>query len=215
MSEQQTEEWLQSRLGKATASRCHDIIAKLKTTGGYAASRREYLGELLIERLSGRPTRRYQSDAMRHGIELEPEARREYAFRPGVDHVVEVGFVDHPTIAMSGCSPDGLVNDDGLVELKCPLPHTHLDALHGVKPPIRYITQCHWQLACTRRKWCDLVFYCPDYPRPKRLLIYHIQADPKIIAALEQEVSDFLAELDREWEFVHSDEAYEDEEQAA
>ena len=97
---------------------------------------------------------------MQRGIDTEPEARAQYAFLADVD-VVEVGFVQHPTIEMAGASPDGLVGDYGLVEIKCPDTHTHIRTLDGASIDGKYVTQMMWQMACTGRNWCDWVSYDP------------------------------------------------------
>ena len=109
-------EWHQLRVGKVTASRVADVVAKTKT--GWGASRANYAAELIAERLSGAPAPSFTNDAMRWGIEQECNARSFYCQTLGVE-VVETAFVDHPEIPMSGASPDGLVGDDGLIEIKC------------------------------------------------------------------------------------------------
>ena len=123
--EQQTSEWFEARLGKVTASRIIDVTGKLKS-GAYTQKRQDYLEQLVAERLSGQPTRHFVTAAMQHGIEHEAEARAFYESKTG--HLVEeVGFIDHPTIALAGASPDGLINADGMVEIKCPSTTTHID----------------------------------------------------------------------------------------
>ena len=152
---QGSEEWLRARVGKVTASRVHDIVATTKS-GGFTAGRKNYLAELVTERLTGEPAPKYQNGAMAYGIETEPEARAAYAFQADVD-IEEVGFVEHPTIANAGCSPDGLVGGDGLIEIKCPNTATHLEILLTGKIDVEYIDQMQFQMACTGRKWCDFV----------------------------------------------------------
>ena len=186
-------EWHAARLGKVTASRVCDVIARTKT--GYGASRANYMAELVAERLTGSPAERFVSDAMRWGTEREPEARRLYEFRVEAE-VAEVGFVDHPLIAWSGASPDGLIADDGLVEIKCPNTATHLDTLLGQTVPDKYVVQMQWQMACTGRGWCDFVSYDPRLPSPMRLFVARIPRDAARIAELELEVVGFIAELD-------------------
>lgn len=107
------------RLGKVTSSRIADVVAKTKT--GFGASRGNYMAEKLVERLTGIPADSYSSPAMQWGTAHEPEGRMEYQLSTGFD-VELVGFVPHPAIAMAGCSPDGLIRDKGLVEIKCPFP---------------------------------------------------------------------------------------------
>ncbi len=191
--EQGSAEWLAIRCGKVTASRVADVVAKTKT--GYGASRANYMAELIAERLTGAPAERFTNAAMAHGTATEPEARAFYEFM--TDEVVEqVGFVPHPTIAMSGASPDGLVGDDGLVEIKCPNTATHIDTLLGRTVPAKYETQMQWQMACTGRAWCDFVSYDPRLPESMRLFTSRIIRDDPLIAELTEEVTKFLAELE-------------------
>lgn len=192
--EQGTDAWKQLRRGKATASRIADIIAKTKT--GWGASRANYAADLIAERLTGVTVEGYINAAMQHGTDTEPEARAAYEFLFDCE-VNQVAFVEHPTIAMSGASPDGCVGDDGIVEFKCPLTATHLGTLLGEPIPAKYITQVMWQLACTGRKWCDWCSYDNRLPESMRLYTYRIKRDDALIASLEKEVTTFLAEVDR------------------
>lgn len=186
-------EWFAARLGKVTASRVADVVATLKS-GGYGASRATYMGQLIAERLTGTPQETYTNGAMQWGIETEPEARDAYEFRCDAE-VTQVGFIEHPTIPMSGASPDGLVGEDGLVEIKAPNTATHIDTLLTGKVPDKYVTQMQWQMACTGRQWCDFASYDPRMPESMRLFVKRIPHDPKKIEYLEKEVSMFLAEL--------------------
>lgn len=189
---QGTDEWKQLRLGKATASRIKDIIAK--TQKGYSTSRDKYMTQLLLERLTGTVAESYSDAAMQWGVEQEPFARAAYEAAKSV-MVDQVAFVNHPTIEMAGASPDGLVNDDGLVELKCPMSHTHLESLLGGLDD-QYKTQVNWQMACTGRKWTDLCSFDPRFPAELQLVIKRFERDDAYIATLEKEVIKFLAELD-------------------
>jgi putative phage-type endonuclease len=189
---QGTNEWKQLRLGKATASRIKDIIAK--TQKGYSTSRDKYMTQLLLERLTGTVAESYSDAAMAHGVEQEPFARAAYEAAKNV-MVDQVAFVNHPTIEMAGASPDGLVNDDGLVELKCPMSHTHLESLLGGLDD-QYKTQVNWQMACTGRKWTDLCSFDPRFPAELQLVIKRFERDDAYIATLEKEVIKFLTELD-------------------
>ena len=194
--EQGTDEWHQARLGKVTASRVADVMAKTKT--GYGASRANYMADLLVERLSGRPGDYYQNAAMQWGTEQEPNARAAYEVMTG-NIVVEVGFVPHwavNTLSMAGASPDGLIGDDGLVEIKCPNTATHVDTLLGQEVPSKYIMQMQWQMACTGRKWCDFISYDPRLPASMQLFVKRVERDDAMIKDMEQEVIKFLAELD-------------------
>lgn len=187
-------EWFAARLGKATASKIADIIAKTKS--GPAASRATYQGQLVAERLSQQAAESFSNAAMQWGTDQEPNARAAYAFLHASGPVVEVGFVDHPTVAMSGASPDGLVGDDGLVEIKCPNTATHIATLKGRAVPGKYLTQIQWQLACTRRKWCDFVSYDPRLPDELQLYVERVHRDDDMIRELEAEVAAFLADVD-------------------
>lgn len=191
--EQGSTEWKAARAGKLTASRMADALAKTKT--GWGASRATLMGTLIAERLTGMPTEGFTNDAMRWGNEKEPEARGAYEFACGVD-VAQVGFVEHPTIAMSGASPDGHVNHDGMVEIKCPNTATHIETLLGQAIPAKYATQMMWQMACTGRRWCDFVSYDPRMPGDMQLFIARLERDDKRIAEMEKDARDFLVELD-------------------
>ena len=186
-------EWHALRVGKVTASRVADVVAKTKT--GWGASRANYMAELIAERLTGEPAASFTNAAMQWGAEKEPEARAAYEFRTDAE-VAIVAFVDHPAIAMTGASPDGLVGDDGLIELKCPQTATHIETLLGEEIPAKYITQMQWQMACTGRKWCDFASYDPRLPENMRLFIKRIDRDDARIAELQTLVAAFLVELD-------------------
>jgi len=190
--EQYSDEWWQARLGKATASKIADIVAK--TRSGVSASRTNYEAQLIAERLTGTPPDCYTSAAMQWGTDKEPEARSAYQFFADLE-VQEVGFFDHPYIEMSGASPDGLVGTDGLVEIKCPNTATHLATLINGKVPAQYMTQMQWQMACTERTWCDWVSYDPRLPESMRLFIKRIERDDERISVLEKEVRRFLDEV--------------------
>lgn len=190
--QQGTDEWKMLRLGKVTASRVADIIAKTKS--GYSTSRANYAAQLICERLTGIPTEGFVNDAMRHGTETEPEARSAYEFYTDAD-VRQVAFIPHPSIADSGCSPDGLVDDDGLVEIKCPNTATHIETLVGKAVPAKYVTQIQWQMACTGREYCDFVSYDPRMPENMRFFCVRVHRVPEIIEELEQEVVTFLNEV--------------------
>jgi putative phage-type endonuclease len=192
-AEQGTQEWHQERAGKLTASRLADAIAKTKS--GWGASRANVMATLIAERLSGTPAEGFTTPAMQWGIDTEAEARTAYEFYRDVT-VQEVGFVPHPKIAMSGASPDGLVGEDGLVEIKCPNTATQIDTLLGGAVPGKYVTQMQWQMACTGRQWCDFVSYDPRLPAPLNLYIVRVTRDDGKIAELTGDVKTFLAELD-------------------
>jgi putative phage-type endonuclease len=190
MIEQGSAEWKALRLGKATASRISDVVAKTKT--GWGASRANYMAELIAERLTGNAAEGFMNAAMAWGTEKEPEALAAYEFLTNVE-IQRVAFVPHPAIAMSGASPDGLAGD-GLVEVKCPNTATHLETLLAGAVPTKYITQMQWQMACTGRPWCDFCSYDPRLPEEMRLFVRRVQRDNTMIADLEIAVSVFLTE---------------------
>jgi len=191
--EQQSNEWFTARLGKVTASRVADVIAKTKT--GYSASRDNYMAQLICERLTGQKGESFTNAAMEHGTLTEPLARSAYENARNL-LVKEVGFINHPRIEMSGASPDGLVADDGLVEIKCPNTATHIDTLLSGKVPTKYITQMQWQMLCCQRKWCDFVSFDNRLPEHLQLFVQEVEFDPEYAAMLEKEVVLFLTELD-------------------
>lgn len=185
-------EWIQSRIGSVGASRVQEVIARTKT--GYGASRANYMAELICERLTGEAAERFMSAPMQWGIDHEPDARAAYEFFRDAS-VTVVGKISHPTILHSHASPDGLVGDDGLVEIKCPSSATHLDTLLSQTVPAKYVTQMLWQMACTERQWCDFVSYDPRLPESMSLFVKRVERDETAIAGLEKDVSAFLAEL--------------------
>lgn len=190
--DQRTAEWFAARLGKATASKISDIMATTKS--GPSASRKNYAAQLVAERLTGVPAEAFQSTAMLWGTDTEVEARDAYRIH-SLNEVLERGFVDHPTIGWSGASPDGLIGEDGLLELKCPNTATHIETLLGRSVPSKYIDQMMWQMACTGRAWCDFASFDPRLPEDMQLFVIRLHRDDSTIARLEAEVSAFLAEV--------------------
>jgi putative phage-type endonuclease len=186
-------EWLSERAGHATASRFADVLAKIKT--GEAASRRGYRLQLATERLTGNPVTGYVNAAMQWGTETEPLARQAYEAETGVI-VDQTGFVRHPTLPWCGMSPDGLIGADGLIELKCPESHTHLEYLESGVAPTKYIPQIQGQMWVSGRQYCDFVSYDPRFPPNLQLFIVRVPRDDKYIATLEVEVKDFLGGVD-------------------
>lgn len=190
MDEQRTDEWFQARLGKITASAISNVMMK-PTTAGY----QNYMAQLICERLTGQPTETYQSAAMLHGIETEPQARALYEMETGLD-VIEVGFVNHPSLMMAGASPDGLCGDDGLVEIKCPQSAQHIATLTGGSIKREYVLQMQWQMICTERQWCDFVSFCPSLPIEMQMFRKRIGLDAEVVEELTSAVTKFLAETD-------------------
>ena len=189
--EQRSEEWFQARLGKVTASRVADVLSKIKS--GESASRRNYKIQLVSERLTGEKQETYINQAMQDGIDREFYAREKYVQQFG--EVEEVGFVKHPTLE-AGASPDGMVGNDGIIEIKCPMGSTHTETLMTQDIPSKYVPQVQFQLLVTGRKWCDFVSYNPMFPEHLQVFVKRIEADPVYQKELESEVKQFLEEVD-------------------
>ena len=189
MDEQRTEEWFTQRLGRVTASALYQVMTK-----GGGATRRNYMMKLLCERLTGTQEDFYQNAAMQRGTELEPVARSAYEIDKGV-MTAETGFVLHPTIEGFGASPDGLVGDDGLIEIKCPNTATHVDFLQTGKIDNKYVWQMQAQMACTGRKWCDFVSFDDRLPESLQYKCVRVEFDEERQKEMEGEVLSFLLEL--------------------
>ena len=192
--EQGTPEWHQLRAGKVTASRVADILAKTKT--GPSASRQNYLIELALQRTTGIIEESYTNAAMEWGTQTEPQARVAYEVKTG-NFVDQIAFVDHPTIAGFGCSPDGIVGE-GLIEIKCPNSATHWSYVKAKAPPTKYFIQMQAQMAVTGAKWCDFVSFDPRMPERSQLLIVNVRRDPEFILYMEAEINQFLEEVSTE-----------------
>lgn len=188
-------EWFAMRLGKVTASKIADVMSKGKG-GAESAGVRNYRAQLVCERLTGTVEETYTNGAMARGIELEPIARECYEFIKGVT-VKQVAFVDHPTIPMSGASPDGCLEDGGLIEIKVPNTATHIEYLLGGKPPAQYIPQMLWQMACTGAAYCDFVSYDDRLPEEMQLFIVRFHRDDAAIAEMEAAVIAFNQSVEK------------------
>ena len=194
MIEQGSDAWKALKCGWVGASRVADIIATTKG-GGVSASRNAYMGQLIAERLTGIPMETYTNEAMQWGTNTEADARAAYQFERGI-LVAKASFVPHPTVHTAGASPDGMIGDEGLLEIKCPKTSTHVDTILKGKVPGHYITQMQFQMACTARKWCDFASFDPRMPESMRLYIQRVPRDDETIAKLEAAVREFIAELD-------------------
>lgn len=199
-AEDQYAEWLHARIGKVTASNLWKLAKQTKT--GPSAYRRSYMVELIAEKLTGQSADIYLSQSMQWGIETEPKARAAYEARTG--EVVETtGFVDHPIIPSAGCSPDGFVGDDGLIEIKCPNTSTHIGyMLDRSTIDEKYIIQMNWQMACSGRKWCDFLSFDPRLPLSCQFFKVRVMRDDKMIKGLEKLVIEFLDEMRRYMEIL-------------
>lgn len=190
---QNTPEWLMQRCGMVTGSRVAHVVGK-NQNGKYSSKREVYLMEVVIQRLTGRVTETYVTPAMEWGTEQEPNARA--AYEGSRDEMVDlVGFATHPTIEWFGASPDGLVGDKGMVEIKAPNTSTHLEYLLEGKVPLDYMPQMMAEMACAEREWCDFVSYDPRLPKSLQLFVRRFHRDDKLIAAMEEEVKFFLEEV--------------------
>ena len=191
MSIQGSPEWHAERLGRATASRFADVMAKIKT--GEAAGRRNYRAQLVCERLTGTPSESFTTAAMQFGTEQEPFARAAYEAQFG-ELVEQVGFIQHSDL-MAGCSPDGLLGDDGGLEIKVPNTATHIDTiLNGF--PVEHTPQIQGAMWITGRKWWDFVSFDPRMPERLQLYAFRVMRDEKLISEIEAEVRRFLNEVD-------------------
>lgn len=197
--EQGTEEWHDARLGRATASRFNDIMAKGKN-GYELAGVKNYRAELVVERLTQSRVEMFKSSAMEWGTDTEPLARLRYELKTG-NEVDECGFflLEH---LEAGASPDGLVNHDGLLEIKCPNTATHLETLRKQDIPKQYYWQVMGQLWITGRDWCDFVSFDPRLPDNASFFMKRINRDDAKIQELEQEVASFLESVDSELAFI-------------
>lgn len=194
---QGSEAWLRARCGSLGASAIHEVMARTKS--GYGASRANVMARLIVERLTGEPQDTYTNEAMRRGTEMEPVARAAYEFRQDIE-VAICGLYRHPSIAWTHASPDGLIGDDGLIEIKCPHTATHIDTLLSGEIADKYVKQMQWQMRCADRAWCDFVSFDDRLPERLQLFSRRIRRDDKLIAEMEAEVSKFLAELEAKLE---------------
>lgn len=186
-------EWMESRLGRVTASRMVDVLAKVKS--GEASARANYRAELVAERLTGKQQESFTNAAMKWGTECEPIARAAYEAEYGL-LVTEVAMIQHPRIPMAGASPDGLVSIDGLIEIKCPETKAHIDTILSGEAPAKYIPQMQWQMACTGRAWVDFVSFDPRMPDDMQMFVRRVLRDDDLIKTYEAEVIRFLDEVE-------------------
>lgn len=190
---QRSEDWFAARCGRVTASRVADLMAKTKT--GYSASRQNYMAQLICERLTGKPAESFNSAAMQRGTDKEPEARAIYMLESG-EIVEECGLVIRPDMPDFGASPDGLVGDVGLIEIKCPNTWTHIETIKTGEPKREYFIQMQAQMACTGRQWCDFVSFDDRLPPDLAYFEKRISRDDKFIGEMLAEISIFLSELE-------------------
>lgn len=196
-ADQGTPEWFAARLGKATGSRFADVLA-----GGKGLTRKAYAVQLALEIVTGKQAETFTSQAMQDGTEREPIARALYEAHTG-NFVDEVGFCMHDTMDC-GVSPDGLINEDGGIEIKCPKASTHAGYLSIPAEPSTYTAQIQGCMWVTGRSWWDFVSYHPDFPENAQLIVRRIQRDDVYIAALQTSVEMFMKEVKREVDLIRN-----------
>jgi len=192
--EQGSAEWIACRLGKITSSRISDILAKGKGDKP-SVTRKNYMYQLLLERLTGEMADHYSSPEMQRGLEKEQSAADAYEAET-YSIVTKCGFFESPDGVMSGSSPDRLVGDDGLIEIKNPNTSTHIETKMSGDIKREYILQMQHQMYCSGRKWVDFVSYDDRLPINLRLFIKRIDRDEKMIEEILSEVKLFLSDLD-------------------
>lgn len=186
-------EWLAARLGRVTASRMADLMARTKS--GWGASRQNYMAELICERLTGASQPSFTNAAMQWGTETEPHCADAIEFRLNIE-LLPAGFIEHPSIPMAGASPDRLIGEDAIAEFKCPNTATHIETLLSGEVADKYVKQMQWQLACSGRKRALFASFDPRLPERLRLFTRWFKRDDIAIHGMEKEVLDFLRELD-------------------
>ncbi len=201
--EQRSEQWFAARCGSLGASQIADAISKSKDGKAFGSTSANLRAKLVVERLTGIQEDGFKTAAIQHGIDSEEAARLAYEAHTGA-FVTEVGLYKHPAIEGTHASPDGLVGDDGLIEIKCPNSATHIDTLKTEKVPTKYLYQMQWQMRCTDRQWCDYVSFDPRLPENLRLFVKRILRDDALIAKLEAEVVQFLKGVSDDVEALQS-----------
>jgi len=196
---QGTPEWLTMRCGCCTSSRLNDALAKLKDPKKEAAARMQYRKELVVERLTGRTMPHYVSPYMEHGTITEPEARTEYENKMGL-MVQEIGLAVHKELKWFAASTDGLVGNDGIIEIKCLNSINHLDILVSQEIPEDYHYQMLGGMACAEREWCDFVSFDPRLPEPYQLFVKRFYRNDALIRGMELEVKFFLEQVEEQLE---------------
>jgi len=200
---QGTQEWLKQRLGKITSSTIHKIMSAKENS----STRAKLLQDLILERISGSPTKNIITGPMARGLELESAARKAYELEN--QKVILTGFIDHPTIKEAGASPDGLVGEEGLIEIKCLNRKSHDDIIKKQILPKQYYIQMQFQLACTNRAWCDFVAYHPEANQP--LYVQRVFPEYELIKEINEKAIIFIAEVEEKYIAMkqsNSDELY-------
>jgi putative phage-type endonuclease len=181
--EQGSDEWLKLRLGVASASNFDKIIT---TTGKESESLKKYALQLATELMLETPEPSFKNDVMARGNEVEPLARD--AYQEQTFNVVEQITMFKSDCGNFGYSPDGLVDDDGLVEIKCPIATTHFKYLLDNKMPTDYWQQVQGGLWVSQRKWIDFVSF-NSYFKDKKLFVIRVGRDEEYIAKLAEQAN--------------------------
>ncbi len=197
---QGTDEWLAARIGKCTGSRFHDACSYTRS-GSETAARRNYKYQLVAERLTGQQQDFYTNRAMDWGTATEDSARLAYEFKSG-NEVDQAGMLVHPKLADVGFSPDGLVGEDGAIEIKCPETSTHIQTLTSGKIPAKYMEQVLGVMWVTGRKWCDFISYDPRLPEDLQMIVIRLERNEKQVNQLDEDIQEFLSEVDKEYHQV-------------
>jgi putative phage-type endonuclease len=190
---QNTPEWIVARIGCATASRVKDVM-DFGAKGKESAKRRNYRMEVVQELLTGRAADHFVTPAMEFGLENEDLAVEAYGMKIGVE-LEPGGFWVHDRISRFAASPDRLLGDDGLLEVKVPTVATHLEYIIAGVIPEDYVPQMLAQMSCTGRKYCDFVSYRPDLPKFLQLFVRRLPRDEEKVAEVESAVEKFLGEV--------------------
>jgi len=195
--EQRTDEWFKERLGHVTASKIKDVLAKKGT-----ATRGNYLMQLVSERLTGQREETFVSAAMKRGIEVEDKARMAYESIYGF--VEKTGFHKHKKIKWFGASPDGLIGEDGVLQIKCPNTATHLEYIRTDKIPMQYMLQMTAQISCTGRKWAHFVSFDDRLPEGLQLFVKEYEPSWTDVNFVNRRVIEFVKDVEKELEECQS-----------
>jgi putative phage-type endonuclease len=194
--EQQSVAWFQAKCGRVTGTRFKNLISK-DITDSY----KDLVTNIVCEIITGKMEETYSNALMEYGLETEPEARKEYETITGIE-IKQVGFFipdeDHKYHEWIGISPDGLIESDGMIEIKCPLARTHFEYIEAGKLPSEYRYQIQGQLFVSGLKWCDFMSYVPGmkpfiirvYPDLELFKEFEIRLD-KLIEQVKQKLSNY------------------------
>lgn len=197
--------WIPAKVGRVGASRINDVL-DVRKDGKPGAARKRYMAELVAERLTGMACDHVVTPPMIRGREMQPKACAAYEAATG-NIVGPEAWYPHPSIMYAGCTPDGTVDDDGLVEFKVPLAHNFVDWKLDGGIPEQHIAQLMWQIAVTRRTWVDFVAFCPEIPGRAGLHIVRFAPTADAIESMESKVREFLEQVESAFEQLTEKEA--------